>query len=206
MEPLSAQQTEVPPDLIYTLPSIVERLHLADMFPLTQPLEVELGSGDGSFLLSYAGQHPDRNFIGVERLLGRIRKLDRKGRRLGLRNLRGVRIECAYFLEYLLPSHCVEVLHLYFPDPWPKKKHRKYRLVNERFPSLAEQALTSHGTVHLRTDDTDYYEQMIEVFGASPQFDLVETPGELARFLTDFEKDFLVEGRTTNRASYQLNR
>ena len=80
-------------NLIYTLPSIVERIDLAKLFPSDQPLEVELGSGDGSFLAEYARLHPEHNFIGVERLLGRMRKLDRKGRRAGLTNLRGVRIE-----------------------------------------------------------------------------------------------------------------
>ena len=80
--------------LIYTLPSIIERIDLTQLFPVNQPLEVELGSGDGSFLAEYARRHPEHNFIGVERLLGRIRKLDRKGRRAGLTNLRGVRIEC----------------------------------------------------------------------------------------------------------------
>ena len=90
--------------LIYALPSIVERIDLAKLFPADQPLEVELGSGDGSFLVEYARRHAGHNFIGVERLLGRIRKLDRKGRRAGLTNLRGVRIESSYFLEYLLAA------------------------------------------------------------------------------------------------------
>src|SRR5438552_2236522 len=88
-----------PTSLIYKLPSITERLELARLFPADQPLEVELGSGDGSFLADYARLHPDHNFLGVERLLGRLRKLDRKGRRTGLTNLRGLRIECAYLLE-----------------------------------------------------------------------------------------------------------
>src|SRR5438034_7864317 len=79
--------------LIYHLTSILQRIDLAQLFPKPQPLEVELGSGDGSFLVEYAGLHPDHNFIGVERLLGRMRKLDRKGRRAGLSNLVGVRIE-----------------------------------------------------------------------------------------------------------------
>jgi hypothetical protein len=86
-----------------------------------QPLEVELGCGDASFLVEYARRNPAKNFIGVERLLGRLQKLDRKGRRAGLKNLRGVRIESAYFLQYLLPPHSAQALHIYFPDPWPKK-------------------------------------------------------------------------------------
>ena len=190
--------------LLYTLPSIVERIDLAKLFPRAQPLEVELGSGDGSFLAEYARLHPEHNFIGVERLLGRLRKLDRKGRRAGLTNLRGVRLECSYFLEYLLPPGAAAALHIYFPDPWPKRKHRRHRLINERFPALAGQALAPAGTVYLRTDDEDYFQQMIAVFAADPAFGLTETPGDLTALLTDFEKDFHARGVRTLRAAYRV--
>ena len=191
-------------NLIYTLPSIVERISLASLFPSAQPLEVELGSGDGSFLVEYARRKPGHNFVGVERLLGRLRKLDRKGRRAGLTNLRGVRIECAYFLEYLLPPGSAAAVHVYFPDPWPKRKHRRHRLINERFPVLARQVLMPGGEVYLRTDDADYFRQMVEVFEPCPEFQQVETPDELAGLLTDFERDFLARGVRTLRVAYRL--
>jgi tRNA (guanine-N7-)-methyltransferase len=190
--------------LLYTLPSIVERIELARLFPTDQPLEVELGSGDASFLAQYARLHPAHNFIGVERLLGRMRKLDRKGRRAGLTNLRGVRIESSYFLEYLLPPGSAAALHVYFPDPWPKRKHRRHRLINERFPVLARQALAPGGTVYLRTDDEDYFQQMVAVFESRNDFRPVETPGDLAELLTDFEKDFRARGVETLRAAYRV--
>jgi tRNA (guanine-N7-)-methyltransferase len=192
-----------PASLLFEIPSIVERIDLAKLFPNEQPLEVELGSGDGSFLAEYARLRPEANFIGVERLMGRLRKLDRKGRRLGLMNLRGVRIESSYFVEYLLPRNSVEALHIYFPDPWPKKKHRRHRLINERFPGLAHQALVSGGTVYLRTDDGNYFEQMLSVFATSPLFEMVETPPVLRDLLTDFEKDFQAKGIKTLRAAYR---
>src|SRR5947209_1065478 len=88
--------------LIFRPRSYVERIGLGELFAKPQPLEVELGSGDGSFLVEWARRHADRNFVGVERLLGRIRKLDRKGLHAGLTNLRGIRLEAAYFMEYLL--------------------------------------------------------------------------------------------------------
>jgi tRNA (guanine-N7-)-methyltransferase len=190
-------------NLVYELPSILERVELAKLFPRPQPLEVELGCGDAGFLVEYARRHAETNFIGVERLVGRIRKLDRKGQRAGLSNLRGVRIESAYFLKYLLPLHSVMGLHIYFPDPWPKRKHRRHRLINEEFPAIAHQALARAGTVYLRTDDADYFMQMNSVFSASPLFRPEETPAELAALLTDFERDFLARGIKTLRASYQ---
>ena len=191
-------------NLIVQLRTILEPLKLAELFPQPQPLEVELGCGDASFLVEYARQNPQRNFIGVERLLGRIQKLDRKGRRMGLANTRGVRIESAYFLQYLLPPHSAAALHIYFPDPWPKKKHRRHRLINPAFPALAQAALAPGGTVFLRTDDTDYFQQMNEVFAAAKEFVATETPAGLAEIVTDFERDFNAQGIPTLRAAYRL--
>jgi tRNA (guanine-N7-)-methyltransferase len=190
-------------NLIHQFQTILQPLSLAALFPQPQPLEVELGCGDASFLVEYARQHPATNFIGVERLLGRLQKLDRKGRRAGLENLRGVRIESAYFLQYLLPPASTSALHLYFPDPWPKKKHRRHRLVNEQFPALARAVLTPGGRVFLRTDDADYFAQMTKVFAAAKQFLPVETPPSLAEIKTDFEREFNSQGVPTLRAAYQ---
>jgi tRNA (guanine-N7-)-methyltransferase len=193
----------VPGNLMVELRSIIEPLKLAELFPRPQPLEVELGCGDASFLVEYARRNPAINFIGVERLLGRLQKLDRKGRRAGLANLRGVRIESAYFLEYLLPPGAAAALHIYFPDPWPKKKHRRHRLINAAFPALAHAALAPGGNVFLRTDDRDYFQQMTEVFTAAKEFEPFETPPELAEIVTDFERDFNAQGVPTLRAGYR---
>lgn len=193
-----------PQNLVLELHSIVEPLDLAAIFPAPQPLEVELGCGDASFLVEWARRHPGTNFIGVERLLGRISKLDRKGRRAGLQNLRGVRIESSYFLHYLLPPRSTAAIHVYFPDPWPKKRHHKHRLINETFPALARAALAPGGILFLRTDDAPYFLQMTEIFDAQKEFKKVETPLELAGLLTDFEKEFSARGIKTLRAAYQL--
>lgn len=186
--------------------SILERLAIAGMFPKEQPVDVELGSGDGSFLVKYAGLHPEHNFIGVERLLGRLRKIDRKSRRAGLLNVRVIRLEAAYFLQYQLPKNSVSAIHVYFPDPWPKRKHRKNRLIQTGFPEMCAEVLQQYGIVYLRTDDLDYYTQMREVFGASTLFKEIETPQSLQEVITDFERGFLSRGVQTNRAAYQLIR
>jgi tRNA (guanine-N7-)-methyltransferase len=192
-----------PRALIHRLTSVVERLDWTALYPLPQPVEVELGSGDGSFLARCAQLHPERNFLGVERLLGRLRKLERKGQRAGLQNLRGLSLEASYFVEYLLRPESVQAFHVYFPDPWPKRKHRSRRLVNERFPELARRALAPGGAVYLRTDNADYFRQMQEVFSAHPGFELVETPPELSAVLTDFERDFHAKGIQTLRLAYR---
>jgi len=192
-----------PVTLIHRPRSILERFVWTDLFPMAQPIEVELGSGDGSFLLEHARQHPERNFVGVERLLGRLRKLNRNGLRAGLRNLRLIRLEAAYLVEYLLPPASVHALHLYFPDPWPKRKHRKHRLVNETFVNAARRALVPGGTVYLRTDEAEYFAQMKAVFGASTAFLEAETPEVLRAILTDFERNFHAQGKATRHAAYE---
>jgi len=189
---------------IHRLENILERLDIEKLFPKAQPVEVELGAGDGSFLVQYAERHPDRNFVGLERLLGRLRKIDRKSRRAGLVNVLLIRLEAAYFLEFLLPPVSIDALHIYFPDPWPKRKHRKNRLIDARFTGLAAAALKPAGLVYLRTDDMDYFQQMTEVFSTASQFCLTETPAELSEVMTDFERNFHARGISTLRAAYQL--
>ncbi|RME90375.1 MAG: tRNA (guanosine(46)-N7)-methyltransferase TrmB [Verrucomicrobia bacterium] len=193
----------LPESLLHEITSLTDPVDLAALFPERRPVELELGAGDGSFLLEYAARHPEHNFVGIERLFGRLRKIDRKGRRLGLLNIRGIRIEAAYFMRYLLPPASIVALHVYFPDPWPKKRHRWRRLVNEEFVRLAWNALQPAGCVHLRTDHADYFEQMQTVFAAHPGFEPVPTPPDLLAVQTDFEKEFLAEGRAIHRASYR---
>ena len=190
--------------IIRPLASILDRLDLAALFRSPGPVEVELGSGDGSFLVDYAVRNPATNFIGVERLAGRLRKLGRKGKRAGLTNLVGLRIESSYFLEFLLPPASISAIHVYFPDPWPKRKHRHFRLINERFTHLAAGVLGDGGDVHLRTDDTDYHTQMCQVFGSDPRFVPAKPGVGLIALSTDFERGFNARGIPTLSASYRL--
>jgi tRNA (guanine-N7-)-methyltransferase len=192
------------PTLFFAPSSIVEPIHTETLFPSVQPLEIELGCGDGAFLLRYAALHPERNFLAVERLLGRIRKLDRKGPRAGLKNLRLLRFEASYALEYLLPRACAQAIHVYFPDPWPKRKHHRRRLINARFMELAAKVLAPSGTLHLRTDDADYFAQMTAVGRANPVFQEISAPEELTAVSTDFEKLFMDQGLPIHRTAFQM--
>ena len=190
--------------LLHEFESVTEPLRLEELFPVAQPAELEIGCGDGGFLLEWATSHPGKNFIGVERLLGRIRKLDKKGRHAGLTNLRLLRFEARYLLRHLLPDHAFDAVHIYFPDPWPKDKHRRHRLIDEHFPELARRILVPNGIVHLRTDDPAYFEQMQESFSPVKDFSSTETPVELANLTTDFERQWNEEGKPTLRVSYRL--
>ena len=189
--------------LLHPITSAVEPIDLAGLFSTRQPLELELGCGDGSFTLQYALANPGRNIVALERLLGRITKLDRKGHRAGLKNLRLLRAEAAYVLEYLLPPGLLDAIHVYFPDPWPKKRHHKNRLISEPFPPLAKRLLREGGIVYLRTDNIEYFEQMLEVFGDAVGFETVETPEPMKQLVPDFEQQFNAQGIPTNYAAYR---
>ena len=193
-----------PDALLYDFQSITEPLRLEELFATPQPTELEIGCGDGGFLLEWATRHPDRNFLGVERLLGRARKLSKRGQHAGLTNLRLLRIEARYVLQYLLPEHAFEAVHIYFPDPWPKDKHARHRLIQPDFLPRARRILAPHGIVYLRTDDPPYFKQMQATFQAAEDFIEEQTPDTLAAITTEFERQWQAEGKQTLYAAYRL--
>ena len=182
---------------------VMQRLDFPALFSNANPVEIELGAGDGSFLIQRALAAPERNFLGVERLLGRLRKVDRKARRAQLTNVRCLRVEASYVLEWMIPAGGITALHLYFPDPWPKRRHWKRRLVNEDFARVAHVALAPQGLVLLRTDHAGYFEAMESAFGSHAGFERVPTPPELPPLLTDFEREFHARGIPTHHAAYR---
>jgi len=133
-----------------------------------QPMEIDLGCGDGTFLVKMAKHYPERNFLGVERLLGRVRGVCQKIDRLGLTNAKVLRLESSYTLEWLLEKESVSRLHLLCPDPWPKARHHKRRLVQQHFLSCLQNVLSPEGEFLFKTDHPDYHEwvcEKMETFG-----------------------------------------
>lgn len=169
------------------------------------PLEVDLGSGDGGFLRAMAEHFSERNFLGVERLLGRVRKTCRKAEKMGLANLRMLRLESTYTLGYLLPSGGVSRVHLLFPDPWPKKRHHKRRLVTREFCEGLKRVLESGGEFLFKTDHAEYFEESMIALRDFEWLDELEW-GEEDFFYaqTDFEALWRGEGRTIYRARFRI--
>jgi tRNA (guanine-N7-)-methyltransferase len=181
-------------------------LRKEEIFPdPTRPLEVELGSGDGTFLVEMAREFPDRDFLGIERMLGRVEKTVRKINRTGVKNARILRLESAYSTAWLLPTNSVSRLHLLCPDPWPKKRHHKNRLVNsDEFIGGLERILEPNGEFLLKTDHEEYFENAVSRMALQRGF--ARLPWEDDAFYyprTDFEAHWLSKGLNIHRARWQ---
>src|SRR5580704_17800349 len=98
------------------------------LFERPAPLEIELGAGKGEFIIERAAVTPERNFVAIELATPVVRMLALRVAQSGLANLKVVQADARTIVNLLLPNHCVEVFHIYFPDPWPKERHAKHRL------------------------------------------------------------------------------
>lgn len=161
-----------------------------------RPLEVDLGCGDGSFLMEMARQHPERDFLGVERLLGRVRKVCKKITRRGLANVRVLRLESRYVTEWLLPEEAVSRLHLLCPDPWPKVRHHRRRLVQVDFLESVRRVLVPGGEFLFMTDHEDYFRWAEEKVAAFGEFEWLEWNEDSFFYpKTDFQQLWESEGK-----------
>ena len=116
-------------------------------FDPSRPLEVEVGCGKGRFLVSRAAANPDCDFLGIERMLERVRLFDGKCRRGGIANAKVLRLEALYTFHYLLPAHGIRRVYVFFPDPWPKRKHHSHRLFGPLFLNALWKRLEVGGRV-----------------------------------------------------------
>lgn len=172
-------------------------LDLAEIRNPGRPLEVDLGCGDGSFLLRMAQHHPERDFLGVERLLGRVRKVCRKLTRQSLQNARVLRLESRYVVEWLLPEGSVTRLHLMCPDPWPKVRHHRRRLVQVDFLSAVRRVLVPGGEFLFMTDHEEYFQWVVEKVADFGAFERLPWNGdEFYHPKTDFQELWESEGKT----------
>jgi len=148
--------------------SLTNRLDLEKIFRRKAPLHVDLGCGDGSFLCALAQRLPDKNFLGIERLLSRIRSSARKA--ASLDNVRLLQMESSYAVRYLLPAESVETFYLLFPDPWPKRRHHRRRIVTPDFLNSVHAALEQNGVIYIATDHLDYFRKIKKTAESTPGF------------------------------------
>ena len=164
-----------------------KKVNLAEIFPTSEKIIMEIGFGMGEATAIIAKNHPNNGYIavdvhppGIGKLLGRI--VDN-----GLTNLRVIEDDVHIVLPHMFEDESLDAIHLYFPDPWPKKKHNKRRIVNEGFLALIHPKLKKGGYIHIATDWVPYAVSIEEVFAASTLFSggVIEKPE--SRPVTRFE-------------------
>lgn len=193
------------PHNVLTRPAMAGELVPADYFRRLErselcrdgrPLEVDLGCGDGTFLLEMARHYPERDFLGVERLLGRVRKVCRKLTRNHLSNGRVLRLESRYTVEWLLPEASVSRMHLLCPDPWPKLRHHRRRLVQVEFLEAVKRVLQPGGEFLFMTDHQEYFDWAAAMVAEWGGLQCLEWPAEAFFYpKTDFQQQWEGEGK-----------
>lgn len=176
------------------------------VFPKSQPIHIEYCSGNGRWIAEMAKRHPDKNWVAVEKRFDRVRKIWAKQQNEGIDNLFIVWGAAELFTKYYVPTASVQGVYINFPDPWPKDRHAKHRIVQTPFISLVEERLTDDGTVQLVTDDPDFMGQMVEVMQASE----LESSYPKPYYITDhpdygsswFEDLWREKGRTIHYLRY----
>jgi len=170
-------------------------LEAREIFRRTAPLVLEIGSGMGESTAEIAQQNPAIDFIAIEVHGPGVGSLLKQIEALGLTNLRIIRHDAVPVLETMIADGLLAGIHLFFPDPWPKKRHHKRRLVQPAFAALAARKLAPGGYLHTATDWPEYAQQIDEVFSSSSLFEQ-KLQEKKFRPITKFERRGIGLGHT----------
>jgi len=175
----------------------------SEVFGRSSSVEADLGAGDGVYAEARAKRESDRNFVAVERLLGRATKIAKKAIRNQLTNLKVLRLESAYFIKNLCAESSLDAITVRYPDPWPKRRHHANRLLQKEFFEDAARAVISGGCMKLTTDDREYFEwaqkeaEKCSAWVADLTWTGVDEP------TSEFEELFAKEGREVYRKGWR---
>src|SRR5437870_1916370 len=181
----------------YVPKSLTSALEFDRIFSHFASVEIDLGCGDGAFLTAMARENPEHNFLGIERLLGRVRSVCRKVARLDLKNARVLRMESSHAVTNLLPAGSVTAFHLLFPDPWPKRRHHRRRAFTREFLLAIHRALIAEGLFHVATDHADYFRQIEKVIAATDIFAISREQNDFPS--SSFEQKYVARGLSVHR-------
>ncbi|HKC30160.1 MAG TPA: tRNA (guanosine(46)-N7)-methyltransferase TrmB [Burkholderiales bacterium] len=170
----------------YGLPFQPEAIDSGKIFGRIAPLVLEIGSGMGETTAAIAKAKPEADFIAVEVHGPGVGSLLNRIAADGLANVRVIRHDAVEVLTRMIPDGALAAIHLFFPDPWPKKRHHKRRLVQPEFAALAARKLVPEGILHAATDWPEYAEHMNSVFMNETLLEPAPS-GFVERFATKFE-------------------
>ena len=134
--------------------------NFVDYFGNTNPVHLEYCSGNGEWIIKRAQENPDKNWVAVEMWFERVRKIYSKSVNFGVENLLIISGEGVTFSREYLSDNCLDAVYVNFPDPWPKDRHAKHRIIQRPFVDELKRTLVPGGTVTLVTDDAPYKDQM----------------------------------------------
>ena len=179
-----------------------------ELFGNDRPLEIEIGSGRGRFLIKTAQDNPLVNYLGIERANKFFHYAKECVAAAGLANVRLLRAEADYFIWGYVPLNSVRAFHIYFPDPWPKNRHHRRRLISPDFFALLRDRLAPGGAIHLATDFTAYFEIMRKAGQGCAGLDelycrTIDPRGaDPETAATHYERRFFIHGVRIYRAGY----
>jgi tRNA (guanine-N7-)-methyltransferase len=178
------------------------------LFRRVAPLEVEVGSGKGLFLESAAIASPDRNFVGIEIAAKYSRFAAARLAKRQLANAVLVHGDAQRVFKELLPDNCLAAVHIYFPDPWWKKRHHKRRVVNEQFLGHAVRTLAPGGRLHYWTDVRERFEEVLELIATKPELigplEVLQRPAQHdLDYRTHFERRMRLNDLPVYRAEFR---
>jgi tRNA (guanine-N7-)-methyltransferase len=155
---------------IYGVAFSENKIDLDSLFPKQQPIVLEIGYGMGEATWQIARANPDINYLGVEVHMPGAGKLMARLAEYEIKNVRLIERDIFEVFHYMLKDECLDGVHLFFPDPWPKKRHFKRRIIQERFLNEVATKLKPGGYLHIATDWVPYAEWITDVFAHSELF------------------------------------
>jgi tRNA (guanine-N7-)-methyltransferase len=187
-------------DFILDLNRVALPLSAAGIFGAERPLEVEIGVGKGAFLLEWASAHPELGVVGVERARTYVRLAATRAARRGLANIRLLHSTAEDLLFRCLADASIAAVHVYFPDPWPKKRHHKRRFFTAANVARLAEVMQPSGMLRVKTDHVGYAAAIGEVLAAEARFEALALEPAFAGIPpTHFEIKYAREARAVNR-------
>jgi tRNA (guanine-N7-)-methyltransferase len=180
-----------------------------EVFGNDRPVELEIGSGKGLFLANAATARPDRNFFGIELAKKYARRAAERVAKRELTNVRVLPGDARLFMARFCPALSLHAVHVYFPDPWWKARHKKRRVFAEPLVLDIERTLIPGGDLHVATDVEEYFGVIRELIAAHHRFveqppPPVNEPEHELDYLTNFERKYRIEGRPIHRVQYSF--